>query len=90
MTLFRRFKNTDPPALAEVWNEAHTARGAYPLRTPALLELLRSFGPLRLIVFAALLTLSVIFLPNGLVSLLARRMPNRRPDSMNKMPGEAT
>ena len=38
MTLFRRFKNTDPPALAEVWNEAHTARGAYPLRTPALLE----------------------------------------------------
>ncbi len=38
MTIYRRFKNTDPPALAEVWNEAHTARGAYPLRTPALLE----------------------------------------------------
>ncbi len=37
-----------------------------------LLELLRSFGPLRLIVFAALLTVSVIFLPNGLVSLLPR------------------
>lgn len=38
-----------------------------------LLELLRSFGPLRLVVFAALLTVSVIFLPNGLVSLLPRR-----------------
>jgi GNAT superfamily N-acetyltransferase len=38
VTRFRRFKNTDPPALAEVWNEAHTARGAYPLRTPGLLE----------------------------------------------------
>jgi GNAT superfamily N-acetyltransferase len=35
---FRRFKNTDPPALADVWNESHTARGAYPLRTPSLLE----------------------------------------------------
>ncbi|HXD88765.1 MAG TPA: GNAT family N-acetyltransferase [Urbifossiella sp.] len=38
MTQFRRFRNTDPPALADVWNESHTARGAYPLRTPALLE----------------------------------------------------
>lgn len=38
MTIFRRFRNTDPPALADVWNESHTARGAYPLRTPALLE----------------------------------------------------
>ncbi|MBX9585571.1 MAG: GNAT family N-acetyltransferase, partial [Gemmataceae bacterium] len=38
MTTFRRFRNTDPPALADVWNESHTARGAYPLRTPALLE----------------------------------------------------
>jgi ribosomal protein S18 acetylase RimI-like enzyme len=35
---FRRFRNTDPPALADVWNESHPARGAYPLRTPALLE----------------------------------------------------
>lgn len=35
---FRRFKNTDPPALADVWNESHPARSAYPLRTPALLE----------------------------------------------------
>ena len=38
MTTFRRFRNTDPPSLADVWNESHTARGAYPLRTPALLE----------------------------------------------------
>ena len=38
MTTFRRFRNTDPPALADVWNESHTARGAYPLRTPSLLE----------------------------------------------------
>ncbi len=39
-----------------------------------LLEALRSFGPLRLVIFAALLTLSVIFLPNGLVSLARRRV----------------
>lgn len=38
-----------------------------------LLEALRSFGPLRLVIFAALLTLSVIFLPNGLVSLFRKR-----------------
>lgn len=38
MPSFRRFRNTDPPALADVWNESHPARGAYPLRTPALLE----------------------------------------------------
>jgi GNAT superfamily N-acetyltransferase len=38
VTTFRQFRNTDPPALADVWNESHTARGAYPLRTPALLE----------------------------------------------------
>jgi ribosomal protein S18 acetylase RimI-like enzyme len=35
---FRRFRNTDPPGLLEVWNEAATGRGAFPLRTPALLE----------------------------------------------------
>ena len=34
-----------------------------------LLEFLRATGPLRLVVFAVLLTLSVIFLPGGLVSL---------------------
>ncbi len=38
MISFRRFRNTDPPALADVWNESHPARSAYPLRTPALLE----------------------------------------------------
>ncbi len=38
MIAFRRFRNTDPPALADVWNESHTARGSFPLRTPALLE----------------------------------------------------
>ena len=38
MTTFRHFRNTDPPALADVWNESHTARGAYPLRLPSLLE----------------------------------------------------
>ena len=36
--IFRRFKNTDPPAIADVWNESHPARSAYPLRTPSLLE----------------------------------------------------
>jgi len=35
---FRRFRNTDPPALADVWNESHPSRSAYPLRTPALLD----------------------------------------------------
>ena len=38
----------------------------------ALLELLRSAGPLRLVVFAALLTACVVFLPGGLVSLWRR------------------
>lgn len=32
---YRPFRNTDPPALTEVWNEVLTGRGAYPLRTPA-------------------------------------------------------
>jgi ribosomal protein S18 acetylase RimI-like enzyme len=36
--VFRSFRNTDPPALADVWNESHTARGSFPLRTPGLLE----------------------------------------------------
>jgi ribosomal protein S18 acetylase RimI-like enzyme len=38
VVVYRRFLNTDPPALADVWNESHTARGSFPLRTPALLE----------------------------------------------------
>jgi ribosomal protein S18 acetylase RimI-like enzyme len=35
---YRRSRNTDPPALVEVWNETVTGRGSYPVRTPALLE----------------------------------------------------
>jgi ribosomal protein S18 acetylase RimI-like enzyme len=30
---YRSFKNTDPPGLAEVWNESFTGRGAFPLRS---------------------------------------------------------
>lgn len=48
-----------------------------------LLEALRAVGPLRLVIFAALLTLSVIFLPGGLVSLwrrfVVRRVTAARP-----------
>lgn len=50
-----------------------------------LLELLRATGPLRLVVFAALLTLSVIFLPGGLVSLW-RRFSRR---TVEQSPGKA-
>ena len=42
----------------------------------ALHDWLRAFGTLRLVVFAAMLVLSVVFLPNGLVSLL--RLTQRR------------
>lgn len=38
MITFRPFRNTDPPALADVWNESHPARSAYPLRTPGILD----------------------------------------------------
>ena len=38
MVQYRRFRNTDPPRLAEVWNEAFTGRGAIHLRTSSLLE----------------------------------------------------
>src|SRR5437868_3888706 len=38
VTTFRRFRNTDPPALADVWNESLTSRGSFPLSTPALFE----------------------------------------------------
>lgn len=38
MITFRRFRNTDPPALVEVWNESLPNRGAYPIPTPGLLE----------------------------------------------------
>jgi branched-chain amino acid transport system permease protein len=37
-----------------------------------LLEFLRAVGPLRMVIFAALLTASVIFLPGGIVSLATR------------------
>jgi GNAT superfamily N-acetyltransferase len=35
---FRRFRNTDPPALADVWNDSLTTRGSFPLSTPGLFE----------------------------------------------------
>jgi GNAT superfamily N-acetyltransferase len=35
---FRTFRNTDPPGLAEVWNEAFTGRGAVQLRHSSPLE----------------------------------------------------
>jgi len=38
------------------------------------LELLRAAGPLRMVIFASLLTASVIFLPGGVISLAARRL----------------
>ena len=38
MIRYRASLNTDPPALAEIWNAGATGRGAYPVRSPALLE----------------------------------------------------
>jgi ribosomal protein S18 acetylase RimI-like enzyme len=35
---YRQFRNTDPPGLAMVWNEAFTARGSAPLRHSSPLE----------------------------------------------------
>ncbi len=35
---YRRFRNTDPPGLAEIWNEALTGRGAVRMRTSSPLE----------------------------------------------------
>jgi ribosomal protein S18 acetylase RimI-like enzyme len=35
---YRRFRNTDPPALVEVWNQAFTGRGALRLRSATPLE----------------------------------------------------
>lgn len=35
---YRRYRNTDPPALVDVWNESLTGRGSYPIRTPGMLE----------------------------------------------------
>jgi ribosomal protein S18 acetylase RimI-like enzyme len=36
---YRTFRNYDPPALVEVWNQCFTSRGAFPLRNCALLEI---------------------------------------------------
>src|SRR6516162_6647273 len=38
MLRLRPFRNTDPPALAAIWNDALTGRGAFPLRSLAPLE----------------------------------------------------
>jgi ribosomal protein S18 acetylase RimI-like enzyme len=35
---YRRFRNTDPPALVEIWNESLHGRGSYPVRNPSLFE----------------------------------------------------
>lgn len=35
---YRRFRNTDPPALVAIWNECFTGRGAYPLKAAGQLE----------------------------------------------------
>jgi len=42
---YRRFRNTDPPAVAEVWNHAFTGRGAAELRGTTLLEYLTFAKP---------------------------------------------
>jgi ribosomal protein S18 acetylase RimI-like enzyme len=36
---FRSFRNSDPPAILETWNESFTNRGAYRVRSCALMEL---------------------------------------------------
>ncbi len=38
MIHFRTFRNTDPPALVRIWNEAAGGRGVAPLRSASLLE----------------------------------------------------
>jgi ribosomal protein S18 acetylase RimI-like enzyme len=35
---YRKFRNTDPPLLAEVWNETFTGRSAVALQSPTFLE----------------------------------------------------
>src|SRR5262245_40819729 len=35
---YRRFRNTDPPGLMEVWNDAFTQRGAVRMQTSSPLE----------------------------------------------------
>ena len=38
MISYRRFLNTDPPALVDVWNETAAGRGSYPLKSSSLLD----------------------------------------------------
>jgi ribosomal protein S18 acetylase RimI-like enzyme len=38
MIEYRPFRNSDPPALLEVWNECGTGRGFYPLRLASLFD----------------------------------------------------
>ncbi|CAN5556137.1 hypothetical protein BH11PLA2_BH11PLA2_05980 [soil metagenome] len=38
MIVYRPYRNPDPPALVSVWNDAATARGAFPIRTPGMLD----------------------------------------------------
>lgn len=38
MVGYRRFRNTDPPALVEIWNESLLNRSSYPLPSASLLE----------------------------------------------------
>lgn len=38
MIVYRPYRNTDPPGLADAWNEAATGRGAIPIRNPSLFE----------------------------------------------------
>ena len=38
MIEYRRFKNTDPPGLVDVWNDTCAGRGCYPLRNPSLFD----------------------------------------------------
>ncbi len=38
MVLYRTFRNTDPPHLVEIWNEAFTGRGAVALKNSSPLE----------------------------------------------------
>lgn len=53
-----------------------------------LLEVLRALGPLRLVIFAGLLTTSVIFLPGGIVSLWLRFFGEKDPSGAAATSGQ--
>lgn len=38
MISYRRFLNTDPPSLVDVWNETAAGRGSFPLKSASLLD----------------------------------------------------